>query len=429
VSGLRFIALALLLPLNALAGTTAIVGGTVALGDGTAPIANGTVLMRDGRIVSAGADVKVPRDASVVDAQGKWVSPGLISAWGQLGVGSFSRVAELNDASAPKSPLSAAIDLSTAVNPEDAPIQVSRAEGITRAVVVPEAAETIFGGQGAVIDLSKRVDVVMRPRAFQYVELGFQSDHLAGGSRPAAYAYFHEALEEARDYQQPSQAKGAQSWHELLPRADAAALVPVLEGKQPLMVHVNRASDILHVLALRQSYPHLRLILLGAREGWRVAAQIAAAHVPVIASVGDLPDTFDSLAATESNIGRMTRAGVTVAISIQSTYLEAYTRELASGLVAITEEPGATGLDWGQAFATISSKPAEALGLAGEIGSLRPGRHADVVIWDGDPLEVASAPVAVYIDGLPQPLDNHLTKLRDRYRQLPPRSLPNSYEH
>jgi imidazolonepropionase-like amidohydrolase len=429
MKAIHVIAAALLLPLHALAGTTAIVGGTVAVGDGSAPIAGGTVVIRDGRILAAGADVKVPQGASIVDAQGKWVSPGLIAAYTQLGIGSFSRVAELNDSTAAESPFSAALDVSTAVNPDDAPIQVSRAEGITRAVVVPFAGKTIFGGQGAVIDLSKRTDVIMRPRAFQYVELGAQADHPAGGSRPAAYAYLHEALEEARDYEHPSEAKATPPWHEVLTRADAAALVQILEGKQPLLVHVNRASDIRHVLALRQSYPHVRLILLGAREGWRVAGEIAAAHVPVIASVGDLPDNFDSLASTESNVGRMVRAGVTVAVSIQGVSLEAYTRVLAAGLVAITKEAGATGLDWGQAFATITSKPAEVLGLEGEIGSLRPGRHADVVIWDGDPLEVVSAPVVVYIDGLPQPLDNHLTKLRDRYRQVPAGALPKSYEH
>jgi imidazolonepropionase-like amidohydrolase len=429
VSALRFVALALLAPSFALADTTAIVGGTVAIGDGSAPIPNGAVIIRDGRIVAAGADAKVPAGATVVDAKGKWVTAGIIAPFTQLGIGSFSYVAELNDATAAESPFSAALDVATALNADAAPIQVTRAEGITRAVVVPSAGKTIFGGQGAVIDLSQRTDVITRPRAFQYVELGAEADRLAGGSRPAAYAYFHEALAEAREYEHPAESKVAPSWRDVLTRADAAALVPVLEGRQPLLVHVNRASDILHVLALRQRYPNLRLILLGAREGWRVAAEIAAAHVPVIASVGDLPDNFDALASTESNIGRMVRAGVTVAVSIQSVYLEAYTRELASGLVAINKEPGATGLDWGRAFATITSKPAEVFGLGGEIGSLRPGRHADVVIWDGDPLEVASAPVAVYIDGLPQSLDNHLTKLRDRYRRLPAGALPKSYEH
>jgi imidazolonepropionase-like amidohydrolase len=91
--------------------------------------------------------------------------------------------------------------------------------------------------------------------------------------------------------------------------------------------------------------------------------------------------------------------------------------------------PGATGLDWGQAFATITSNPAKAMSLDREIGSLLPGRRADVVVWDGDPLEAASAALAVYIDGRAQPLENHLTRLRDRYRDLKPKALPKAYTH
>ncbi len=103
----------------------------------------------------------------------------------------------------------------------------------------------------------------------------------------------------------------------LLTRFDAAALVPVLQGRQLLLVHVERASDILQVLALKREFPTLRLVLVGATEGWRVADQIAAAGVPVIANaLNDLPASFEQLAATQSNVGRMRAAGVEVAIGM-----------------------------------------------------------------------------------------------------------------
>ena len=96
----------------------------------------------------------------------------------------------------------------------------------------------------------------------------------------------------------------------LLTRFDAAALVPVLQGRQLLLVHVERASDILQVLALKREFPNLRIVLVGATEGWRVAQQIAAAHVPVIANaLVDLPASFEQLSATQSNVGRMRAAG------------------------------------------------------------------------------------------------------------------------
>jgi imidazolonepropionase-like amidohydrolase len=420
------LALVALLPVQGWSNTTAIVGGMVAVGDGSQPIDNATVVIRDGRILAAGANVSVPAGATVVDAHGKWVAPGFVAGFSQLGVGSHSMLPEINDAGAAHSPFSAAIDLSTAINPREPSIDVARAYGITRAIVAPSAMKTIFGGQGMVIDLGVHEDVVTRPRAFQYVELGNRGGHLAGGSRPAAYTFFHEALREALESERAS---GDLKDHSVLTRPDAAALVPVLHGKQLLLVHVERASDILQVLSLKRDYPNLRIILVGASEGWMVASQIAAAHVPVIAeAINDLPSTFDALASTESNVGRMTRAGVTVAIStIDHMYLETYLSQLAANLVAVTKVTGATGLDWGQALASITSKPAEVLGMDGEIGSLRPGRRADVVIWDGDPLEVTSAPTAVYIDGIKQPLDNHLTKLRDRYRDPLPAGLPKAY--
>jgi imidazolonepropionase-like amidohydrolase len=216
---------------------------------------------------------------------------------------------------------------------------------------------------------------------------------------------------------------------ERLTQFDTAALIPVVNGQQLLVVHVERASDILQVLALKREFPALRIVLLGASEGWMVAPQIAAAQVPVISeAIKDLPFAFEALAATESNVGRMTRAGVSVGISTMDALpLERYLTQLAANLVAITKVPGATGLPWGQAFATITSKPAQAIGMDSELGSLRQGRRADVVIWDGDPLEIASAPVAMFIDGVPQPLDNHLTKLRERYRDQEKESLPKAY--
>lgn len=425
------LAAAVLLPISALGGTTAIVGGTVAIGDGSQPIANGTVIFSDGHIVAAGANVPIPAGAAVIDAHGKWVAAGMVAGFTSLGIGSHSMLPELNDTAAPHSPFSAAIDVAPAINPQDAPIQVGRAVGITRAIVAPSASKSIFGGQGAIIDLGADDDAITRPRAFQYVELGEAGARIAGGSRPAAYAFFREALAEARDYMRDPSATKDESDGAVLTRLDVAALVPVLQGKQPLLVHVERASDILQVLSLKREYPELRIILAGASEGWRVASQIAAAHVPVISeAIADNPSSFESLAATESNVGRMTRAGVTVAIStIDAEPLETYLRQLAANLVAANRVPGATGLDWAQAFAAVTSKPAEVLGIDSEIGSLRRGRRADVVIWNGDPLEASSAPVAVFIDGVAQPLDNHLTKLRDRYRDPAEGRLPKAYVH
>jgi imidazolonepropionase-like amidohydrolase len=446
---------ALLLSLTALgatlaapvsAQTVAITGGTVAIGDGSQPIERGTVVMRDGRIVAAGAGITVPAGATVIDATGKWVAAGMVAGFTNLGLVDAEGVSESNDASASTSPFNASIDIAPAINPQAVEIGNERAGGITRAIVSPSTGQSIFAGRGAVIDLGADANPITRARAFQYVELGEDGAQEAGGSRPAAYAMLHDALAQAQDYRRNPAGFGGREKESLLKRADAQALLPVLDGTMPLFVHVERASDIRSVLALKQQYPALKLVLVGVREGWMVAPEIAAARVGVIAAaLADLPASFEALGATESNVGRMTAAGVPVAISTVGRMTAAgvpvaistvgantapgehVLKQYAGNLVAIARVPGATGLNWGQAFATVSSRPAQALGMDGEIGSLRPGRRADVVIWDGDPLELSSAPLAVYIDGLAQPMRSRQIELRDRYSVPQEGALPKAY--
>ena len=169
---------------------------------------------------------------------------------------------------------------------------------------------------------------------------------------------------------------------------------------------------------------------LTAIEACANAAQ--ASGVPVIADpLDDLPSGFDQLASTQSNIGRMRDAGVTVAIGRMSGGTGEQprnARQYAGNLVALTRLPGATGLTWGEALATITSIPAQIAGFGGRLGTLASGATADLVIWDGDPLEVGSAAEAVFIDGIRQPTDNHQTRLRERYRDLDESDLPKGYD-
>jgi len=448
-------AILLLAPLPAAAQTVAITGGRVVIGDGSEPIDGGIVVVRDGRVVAAGAGIAVPAGAQVIDARGKWVTPGIVAGFSRIGLVEVDAVDATNDVQASNSPFSAAIDVAPAINPLAASIAVNRAAGVTRAVVSPSTARSIFAGQGAVIDLGGDMNPITRARAFQYIELGEEGASDAGGSRAAAHVLLRNALREARDLRLPVGGRGParapsaappedlaenpyigsntqRSEDVLLTRFDAAALVPVLQGRQLLLVHVERASDILQVLALKREFANLRIVLVGATEGWRVAEQIAAARVPVIANaLNDLPATFEQLAATQSNVGRLRAAGVPVAIGMINDDEARQVRlvsQYAGNLVGIGRVPGHTGLSWNEAFAAISSAPAEAVGLGAEIGSLRPGRRADVVIWDGDPLELATGVEAVWIDGVRQDLTNRQTRLRDRYRQPQEGALPHAYD-
>ena len=457
------------------AQTFVITGGTVALGDGTQPIPNGQVVVRDGRIVAAGdVRMKLPAGTQVIDATGKWVTPGIVAGFSRLGLAEVDLTASKEDGggrsdtsgaaddTTSDGPFNAAIDVVPAINPLDTTIAVNRADGVTRAIVAPSAGKNIFAGQGAVIDTGADMEPVTAPRKFQFVELGETGAGNAGGSRASAHIMFRNALREAAELrryapsiaasrtqvpdererlvvQNPNESRvysgdARRSQDVLLTRFDAAALVPVLQGRQYLLVHVERASDILQVLGLRQDFPALKIVLVGASEGWMVAEKIALAGIPVIASaVNDLPASFEMIAATQSNVGRMRAAGVKVAIGMiddndtRNLFME---RQYAGNLVGLQKIPGATGVNWGEALAMITSRPAEAIGMGGEIGSLAAGRRADLVIWSGDPLEGTSAAEQVYIDGVRQPLETHQTRLRDRYRYLPgQRHLPEAYRH
>ena len=408
----------------------AITGGRIVTNNG-APIDGGTVLMNNGVVVSVNPGVSVPAGYTQVDATGKWVTPGVIAGISQIGTAEIGGNSSTNDLSARRSPGTAALDLDVALNPAETSIPVTRQEGVTAAIVGPAPGRTLFAGQGFVLSLGEGVTVPLRPRAFQYVAYGERGSDLSGGSRPAAWNELTNALEEARRGIRGRTGDRDLSMDPRLTPEDAEGLTLVLRGAQPLLVRVDRASDIRQILKLPTMYPGLRLVLVSANEGWLVANEIARAGVPVITlGMQNRPENFEYLGATMSNVGRMVAAGVKVALGTPDLDASFQPRNLphyAGNIVAQGRLPGGVGLSWDQAFATITRAPAEIFGLAGQ-GVLKPGARADVVIWSGDPLELSTQTEKVFIAGAPQNLESRQTQLARRY--LPGRDrtqLPEAY--
>ena len=418
---------AIALSAPAAAQSFVVTNATVAAGDGSEPIESGYVVVENGKVAAIGSGTPAS-NLPAIDANGAWVTPGIFATVTSLGLWDVGAVSESNDTRAGGAPFSAALDVAPVINPSSQHILVHRASGITRAATVTLPSSSIFGGQGAVIDLGADPDAVTQARAFQVVALGEYGGRIAGGSRVATHTLLRAALREASANRTATSAD-IRSDDVLLTRFDAAALAPVARGEQPLYVYVERASDIHSTLALKREFPKLDLVLVGASEGWLVANEIAAAGVPVIADgLDDLPANFEELAATQSNIGRMVKAGVRVALNAAAMENPRNLNQYAGNLVALTRVPGADGLSWGQAFAAITSVPASISGMGGKAGVLAPGAMGDLVIWDGDPLEVGSMPVRVYIDGIEQPLDSHQSRLRERYRDLDTSDQPKGYD-
>ena len=402
----------------ALAQTVAITGGKIVTNTAQGVIENGTVVMRDGKIVSVGTGAP-PAGATVIDADGKWITPGLFAALSRAGLSELDSEDPTNDTSASGSDFQASLRAADSFNPDDTAIDVTRIEGFTRAAIVGSLANGLFGGYGALIDFSGSFESVFARDVVMIAELGEAGAGAAGGSRAAAWQWLLTAIDDAKAYPRGFEEDGE---GDLITRKEAIALKPVVEGRVPLMVEVHNASDILQLLTLRQREPRMKLVILGATEGWRVADQIAAAGVPVIVNpLTNLPDRFEILSATLENAGRLEAAGVTVAIADpgESTHNTRFILQLAGNAVA-------NGMSWDAAFKAISSVPAALYGR-NDLGVLRQGAIADVVIWNGDPLELMASPDAVYIAGVSTPMESRQTKLRDRYLDLG-EPLPQAYE-
>ncbi|MEA1942798.1 MAG: amidohydrolase family protein [Pseudomonadota bacterium] len=404
------LAVSLTLAAPAVAQTYAVTNGRVVTNTEAGIIDNATVVVRDGDIVAVGAGADVPEDATVIDAAGGWVTPGLFAGYTQLGLIEVALEDSTTDDSAGDSPFSVALDVADGFNPAGTYIATNRIEGITRAAIYPSTGHNIFAGQGALIDTSGESDSLFQAGSFVFADLSERGARRAGGSRPAAWTFLEAALADARGY--PGRFSGDHEG-DALTRYDAAALLPVARGRVPLVMAVNRAADIRRAIRFQEENAPLQIVIAGASEAWMVADELAEAGIPVIIDpLEDLPSSFDALGASLQNAARLQDAGVDVAYATAPTadgYFNARLLPQHAGNAV------ANGVPWNDAFRAITLTPAEIYGVGDRYGALAPGYAGDVVVWDGDPLEVMSAPVAVLVDGEPTAMESRQTRLRDRY--------------
>lgn len=400
--------------------TVAITGGRVLTGTATT-IENGTVLLRDGRIVAVGRDVPIPAGATVIDGHGKVVTPGLINSYTTIGVVEIEAVDETNDAASSNDQITAAFDVRYGLNPSSTLIPIERDGGVTGAVVAPGARASIIAGMGALIHLAGGTadSMIDRSPVAMFGILNEGAAERTGGARGTAVLRLRELLEDVKVYAANPAAYETRDRRDLsLSRLDLEAMVPVVQGRLPLVLAVDRAPDILNALSLAKEFK-LRLILSGAAEGWRVAGAIRAAGVPVIMNpLTDIP-FYDDLAATLENAARLQKAGVTVAFATFDAHNARNLRFLAGNAVA-------NGMPYDAALAAITSVPARIWGADSMIGALAPGRRADLVVWSGDPFELLTRAEHVFIGGREMPPDNRQRQLLARYRTLGD-SIPAQY--
>ncbi|MBU2270151.1 MAG: amidohydrolase family protein [Alphaproteobacteria bacterium] len=422
---------------------TAITGGRVLTG--TSVIENGTVVIQNGRVVSVGTGA-APSGARVIDARGKVVTPGFVAVDSGLGGSEISSVGGSDDLRNGANTISASFDVSYGLDPWSFTLPVARLGGITRAIVVPNhpggggghahddsdfagvgdggyQSPSLFAGQAAIIHLAEGTDILVKARVAMVAPFGEAGAGVAGGARGAQFTQFKETLAEVRLYARNKVAYDRAGLRDLsLSRADLEALIPVANGTLPLIVTVRRAADIQQVLRLARE-EGVRIILDGAEEGWLVAAQIAAADVPVLLNpISNLPGNLETRAARMQNAAVLDAAGVTIAIKGNegSIHRARETRYNAGNAVS-------HGLSYESAIEAITVNPARIFGMAGQFGELRPGAAADVVVWSGDPLEPLSNAEILFIGGAEQALVSRQFLLRDRYAGGGEGALPPAY--
>lgn len=387
-------------------GVTAVVGGRVLTGAG-AEFAPGVVLIENGRIKSVGpaASVAVPAGARVINAAGHIVTPGLIDSHSHLGLGPSGGVTEDNEMSNPVMPELRVIDSihPEGEGPDESQFRRALAEGVT-AVVARPGSGNVVGGQSAVLKLRGGTidDMVVLFPADMKMALGRKGYYAAKGAMPttkmgAAYLV-RKALVEAAEYGQALERYERQKAKDpkaAPPARDLGkeALLKVVRREIPVHIHVDSADDIMTAVRLAEEFRFLRLSLGHAVEAYKVAGELARRGVTVV--VGPQMTAYDDGGRLVNLAGDLAEKGVHVDIMTDADVVqESFLRYQAAVAVKY-------GMDPARALESITLNPARTMGLEGRMGSLEPGKDADLVIFSGDPFDVATRVLMVFIDGRP----------------------------
>jgi imidazolonepropionase-like amidohydrolase len=403
---------------DASAQTVAIVGGKVYPVSGP-PIENGTVVITNGKITAVGTNVPVPAGAQRIDATGKTVTPGFVNSSTQLGVQEIGFGGPPVDASARgKDNIAAAFTVWDGLNPNSVLLAPARKDGITSFVIIPTG--SLISGQAALVDVvpGTTTDMIIRAPVAMVAEIG-DAQQAGLGSRGELIVKLREILDDAKYFQTHRDAfDRAQTRAFAASRLDLQALIPVIEGRLPLLLTVDRESDIDAAMRLAREY-NVKLMIGGGAEAWMMADKLAAARIPVLTgAMNNIPAGFAALGQRQENAGLLSKAGVPVALIGNAGGGD----EEAFNVRNLKQEAGnavSYGMTWDNALRAVTLTPAEIFGVADRVGSLQAGREGNVVVWSGDPFEFTTRAEHVFVRGKEYNEKTRQDLLIERYRNLP----------
>lgn len=380
---------------------------------GDQPVDDATIMIDGGRILSVVAHGSVPSGATEISADHHVVTPALIDAATQIGLSEVGGIDEERRSSVDSGPLGAAFNVAYGFDSDDQAVRLARADGVAWAMIIPgSSANAPFAGSAALVQLGDATARIERSNVAMLVTIGGRSAARTGGSTAGAWQLLRNALDEARAFQ-ATRMRGLPR-DQLINHLDAEALMPVLSGAVPLVVQCDRLADIRQAIDLARDY-HLKVMIFGGAEAWAAARELARANIPVLLDpMADLPEDYDRIGARSDSAMLLDAAGVRYAFNVSG---QGIYRSWDAG-PSLREGAGlavASGLPYTSALRAITVSAARLIGLPPGTGTLGPGANADLVIWDGDPLEPSSAPALVMIAGQKVSPVTRQTLLRDRY--------------
>jgi imidazolonepropionase-like amidohydrolase len=391
-----------------------------------ATIANGTIVMANGVITAIGTNAAVPAGATVIDGTGLFVYPGMIDSGSNVGLVEIDAVAgtvdttELGD-------FNPNAQAAVAINPHSEVVPVTRVNGITHVLSVPEGG--IISGQSALVQLAgwTPAEMVMKTPAAMHIRFprlrssAFNAQSQDEEAEKELRKTYTKEVDKLRDVLRDAQAYGkaaaARASDRNVRRFDRdlilEALVPVVEGRTRVVMHANLARDIRAALEFADEFK-LKVILAGAQDVGRVIDDVKRRNIPVILGpILSLPqredDPYDLLF---TNAKALHDAGIPFAIQTADAH---NSRNLPYNAGACA----AFGLPKDVALKAVTLYPAQIWGVADRLGSLEVGKSASVIVTDGDPLELRTNVRRVFIAGEEIPMDSRHTLLYEKFRNRP----------
>ncbi|WP_374469962.1 amidohydrolase family protein [Phenylobacterium sp.] len=369
----------------------------------------GVLLIRDGKVAAVGRDVAVPAGVHVIDARGRWVTPGIIDPHSHIGVGSSPGEAN-GDGSNESGPNAAGIWVEHAVWPQDPMFERALAAGVTTTMILPGSAN-LFNGRTVTLKTVPALSpqAMKVPGAPYGLKIACGENPTGGGpGKPgtraggmlgyrttfaAAAAYADQVREYRRkkDAGQPAQP----------PRRDLAleTVAAALEGRAKVHIHCYRADEMLQMIDLSHEFGFKIAAFHHALEAFKIAPVLAREGIPVVTWAGDWSgykmEAYDSVM---ENAAFVQAAGGMAAMHSDNVMLMQHLNHEAARAMTAGNEAGlrVTPED---AIRWLTLNPARILGIDGQTGSLEPGKAADVVLWSADPFSVYSQPDLVFVDG------------------------------